>query len=597
MYKREYTELLKSWCDAMLKLQIIEIKSEGIYGGIMCPSCSRIHGRSADAIYPFMYMAHTYNDQKFLDAAMRLFDWSSHVSRPDGSFINDTSAIWKGITVFGTIQLGEAIKYHGCILEPAVLAKWKARLRSAAEFLYGFIHMSVSNINYPITCSAALAIAGTVLDEPRYIARAREFARNSLEYFTPNNLIYGEGKPANRLSERGCRPVDLGYNVEETLGGLTMYGLLTKDNVVLDKVTESLNEHLEFMLPDGAWDNSWGTRSSKWTYWGSRTSDGCQIAYALMKDRNPIFAEAAYRNLQLYKECTHEGMLHGGPHYNNVGELPCIHHTFTHAKALATILDHDACGECTSDKLQLPREKSKGVIEYPEILTYLVSIGEWRGTITAYDWEYVKDGHATGGAITMLWNEKIGPLLVGTMTEYQCIEPNNMRIPIGLNHACLTPTVVYIENGIEYKSINDYDAQVKYFSKDDEIQFFIKGMLKDNNKSNPESGEIGFNMNYIFRTDCVEIKLDTDSEINRGNIIYDIPIISKHQEGIRYIDDNNISIDKENATVMIGSNCKLNILDSHTTKRIYNLCPGFEAVPVYVNLKASEKVEISISIK
>ena len=103
MYKEEYTELLKSWCDSMLEHQITEIKGDGIYGGIMCPSCSRIHGRSADAMYPFMYMAHRYKEQKYLDAAMRLFDWSEHVSRPDGSFINDTSAIWKGITVFSTI--------------------------------------------------------------------------------------------------------------------------------------------------------------------------------------------------------------------------------------------------------------------------------------------------------------------------------------------------------------------------------------------------------------------------------------------------------------------------------------------------------------
>ena len=39
-------------------------------------------------------------------------------------------------------------------------------------------------------------------------------------------------------------------------------------------VATSLRAHLEFMLPDGAWDNSWGTRNYKWTYWGSRTSDG-----------------------------------------------------------------------------------------------------------------------------------------------------------------------------------------------------------------------------------------------------------------------------------------------------------------------------------
>jgi hypothetical protein len=31
-----------------------------------------------------------------------------------------------------------------------------------------------------------------------------------------------------------------------------------------------MDTHLEFMLHDGAWDNSWGTRNFKWTYWGNR---------------------------------------------------------------------------------------------------------------------------------------------------------------------------------------------------------------------------------------------------------------------------------------------------------------------------------------
>ena len=43
-----------------------------------------------------------------------------------------------------------------------------------------------------------------------------------------------------------------------------------------------METHLEFMLPDGAWDNSWGTRSFKWTYWGGRTSDGFMGGYYLM---------------------------------------------------------------------------------------------------------------------------------------------------------------------------------------------------------------------------------------------------------------------------------------------------------------------------
>lgn len=94
---------------------------------------------------------------------------------------------------------------------------------------------------------------------------------------------------------------------------LVLYGLHTGDTTVLDAVKESLDAHLEFMLPDGGWDNSWGTRSFKWTYWGSRTSDGCQAGYGLMADWNPLYYKAAVQNTLLLKQCTENGLLHGGP--------------------------------------------------------------------------------------------------------------------------------------------------------------------------------------------------------------------------------------------------------------------------------------------
>ena len=42
---------------------------------------------------------------------------------------------------------------------------------------------------------------------------------------------------------------------------------------------DSAKSHLAFLLPDGGLDNSMGSRSCKWTYWGSRTSDGCLAAF------------------------------------------------------------------------------------------------------------------------------------------------------------------------------------------------------------------------------------------------------------------------------------------------------------------------------
>jgi len=43
------------------------------------------------------------------------------------------------------------------------------------------------------------------------------------------------------------------------------------------------------MLPDGGWDNSWGTRTINGLI-GEPHHDGCQPAYALLADRDPRFA-------------------------------------------------------------------------------------------------------------------------------------------------------------------------------------------------------------------------------------------------------------------------------------------------------------------
>ncbi len=589
-----YSELLETWCESLLKLQVTEIQMKGIYGGIMCPVCSRIHGRCSDAIYPFMHMAHLKNDERYLDAAIRLFDWSGHVSRPDGSWICETNSDWKGITVFGAIQLGEAIKYHGKILDSGTYAKWIHRLRSAADYLYNNIEMSTGNINYPITCSSAMALAGEILEEPRYTFKGRELARNALGYFTEHRLVFGEGSPQTGITARGCRPVDLGYNVEESLPGLVHYSLLTKDQEVLKTVIEAMKQHLEFMLPDGAWDNSWGTRSFKWSYWGSRTSDGCQAGYALLKDYDPHFEEAALRNASLLKECTHDGILYGGPHYYSRGLLPCIHHTLFHAKAFAAVLDHEA-QDSPAARVEIPREKSAGVREYNEINTWLVSAGEWRATVTAYDWEYMKESHASGGAISLLWHNKAGCLSAGSLTEYQMEEENNMQLPVDFAHKCITPRLEFREEGKYYRNINDTDAEVAYSQDKDEIRFSVKGRLVDLDHKSPDTGDMKFAIQYTFSPEFLEILLSVQPERNTGKIFFHLPIISEHLERAEYESKQSFAVYKNNCRVLVETNTAF-AEDDRGSDRIFNLVPGFEAVPLFIRLSPDGSAKITIKV-
>ena len=577
-----YFDLLKEWCDALVSLQITEHKQPEFYGGILCPSCARVHGRCGDAIYPLSYMADATKDAKYIECAKRLFDWSENMARPDGGYINDTNSAWNGITVFASIQLGEALLYHGHLLDSGTKDKWTARLRKAADFLYGMdLH---SNINYPITCAASLAVAYHVLNDEKYSAKAGKLAREALNYFTPEQLIFGEGKPNDIITAKGCRAVDLGYNVEESLGGLVTYGLLMKDEEVLAAAEKSMLAHLAFMLPDGAWDNSWGSRSNKWTYWGSRTSDGCQIAYGLLSDRNPLFAEAAYRNALLYKYCTHNGLLHSGPMYASAGEPPCVHHTFCHAKALAAVLDHGI--KPPPQRIALPREKAHGLAQYPSIHTALIAKGPWRATVTDYDFDYVANGHATGGAITMLWHKETGPLLASTMTEYSLVEPNNMQLPQYFGNIALTARIEKKTNNGYFRSCADQQANM-VCAEGQDINVKVSGHLR----SGTQQADSAFGMEYVFTEKEVRISAATEGE----NCVYKLPIIADSKARLNRINDKSAEIQLTAARVRISAGKSL-LTENKTKQRIFNPVGGFQAIPFYLELEKNEKVEIIISV-
>jgi hypothetical protein len=211
-----YSQLLQTWCDGLVSHQVSAIRDPALHGGFLCPSCAMIHGRCGDAVYPLLRMAQTTGESKYLQSAILVHEWSEQqVSRADGSWINDVIlSSWKGITVFHAIALAEALHHHGSILDAATHQSWTNRLARAAKFLDGFITIDTGNINYPVTASHCFAICAQVLGDHHYQNRARELAHASLDHFTSNNILFGEGHPQTELTPKHCRPVDLGYNVE-----------------------------------------------------------------------------------------------------------------------------------------------------------------------------------------------------------------------------------------------------------------------------------------------------------------------------------------------------------------------------------------------
>ncbi|MBD5779518.1 hypothetical protein IEN85_08430 [Pelagicoccus sp. NFK12] len=581
--------LLQRWCDGMIGVQIDAPSDPSRHGAIDCPACGRIHGRCMDAVYPFFSLAKSSGNTRYLEAGKAVFEWSKNVSQPDGSWtVTANPRSWRGITVFGAIALAETLYHHGDLLDQATRERWTERLELAANYIYENFDLRFANINYGFTALYALNLLGRHLGEERYLARSRELAAEAPHFFTnPNHLLYGEAKPVNALSARGMLAVDLGYNVEESLNGLTLYALQERDESLLALLTSSLASHLEFMLPDGGWDNSWGTRQFKWTYWGSRTSDGCQIAYAAMAKHNSKFASAALRNTMLMERCTSkDGLLYGGIHYREEGLPPCSHHTFAHAKSLAYLLDSGTAPESQAKPLSLCG--GARIKRFPEIATDLLSIGPWRATVTAYDFIY-RPGvqQATGGTLSLLWHETLGPLCAASMADYQLVEPYNQQKPKSDIDFALTPRLEACVKDIRYSNLYDLKATFTSSHSTDGIQVDVSTKL---NNRHYQSMEQTCKLSYRFAKEFVQIQVQSQFPAR-----YVLPILSPVSDQARHPSASRIEIEKEAGTLTIESDSPLEVV-CPLGCRTFNLVPGAQALPIAMTVAPDTPSSIRLHV-
>ena len=603
--QRLYAETLKTWCDGLLARQVKEMRDPAFQGGLLCPACAFIHGRCGDAVYPLLRVAHTTGEAKYIRAAIGVHEWSqARVSRSDGSWINDvTLSTWQGITVFHAIALAEALEHHGEVLDAATRAQWKDRLAAAAKFLDGFITLQTGNVNYPVTATLAFQLCGQVLGETRYFDRARALAHEVLSQFTPDGFLFGEGHPLNGVSPKGCRPVDLGYNVEESLPSLALYSLLADDKPVQQQVVAAMKTHMEFMLPDGAWDNSFGSRNYKWSWWGSRTSDGCHPGFVLMSKFDPRFREAARRNLELMAACTHDGLLYGGPGFFAHGDLPCIHHTFTHAKALATVLDRGTFDAEPAERPKLPRDEVYTVKSFSTVGTMLAAIGPWRATVTEYDWEYSEHvqpgagnlggGHVTGGALSLLYHMQLGPILTASMTEYQMVEIANQQQFREGPHMPLTPRIEYV-NGATYTNLNDFKAALTANQSHGDIVFDAQGRMLTASRKPVSAGEILYHMVYRLSESTVDIAASASgASSDSGSLKLIVPVIAREGERVEQIDSHTVRVIKAKGALTVTTDAPSGF-DKSFKEKTFNLVPGFEAFPFMVALAAGKEARIRL---
>jgi len=600
-YKKLISGLLKEWCDGMIKVQVINPTDPTTHGMLACPACDHLHGRMMDAVYPFFCMAKTTGDKKYLDAGIAVFEWGQNVSREDGAWTTDLDPkSWDGITVFGAISLAEALHYHGDLLDEERRTRWFERLKVAAAFVYQrFPRIGNANINYGATTIYALNLFGRILNKPEYLERSKEMAAQIKSHFTEqNSFLFGEIQgDRTRRSAKGLQGIDLGYNVEESLNGLVLYALHENDEELILLLEKSLNTHLEFIIPDGGLDNSFGNRVYKWSYWGSRTSDGMQQGFGMMANYNPAFGTAAFKNAELLKQCTKDGLLHGGLHYVSHGIKPCVHHTFAHVKPLAAMLDHwDHLPEINKTA-KLPREIADGLKYYKEIDTSLFARGDWRGTVTAYDAEYELNNdcrQATGGVLSLLYHNRVGLLCTSSMAVYKMQEANNQQPAPGEDIA-LTPRIETYKNETWYTNLFDLTATFNFSDSNNKIEHSANVQLKSEAREVLTETASDFNLNYLCSEQSMEIIASTNQEIKQTTSLV-LPVVSPSGEIVKQVSANEITIRKPDGLVKISSSAPIKIKEMPKS-RTFNMVPGVEAVPIIADFVAGQnQVKLRIEV-
>jgi hypothetical protein len=270
-----------------------------------------------------------------------------------------------------------------------------------------------------------------------------------------------------------------------------------------------------------------------------------------------------------------------------------VHHTFCHIKALTTILDHKKVEpKINPSKIVLPREEKYGVRAFNDIQTSLIAYGWFRATVTGYDKEYkkTKGGHATGGALTMLWHEKAGPLLTASMNEYQLIEAGNMQADPDPQSICLTPRIELQSGSNRFMNINDLAATINITEEKKTVAISTVSKLVDKDQHNPATGMVNCKVSYLLIDNRLECRFSYDPVAGQKPTVI-FPVISPSSEAIKIIDEHTLTITKENALVKITSNVKIAILPD-ANGRVFNFVPGLEAVPL-----AMEGNEVTVTLE
>jgi hypothetical protein len=493
---RIYYDTLYQFCDTLLSTQITTTESPD-RGALVCPSVNPqphpLHSRAGEAVYPLAIAFRETGTAKYRDAAIILGDWMIAKQQAGGAWGEEWPKYdgWAGTTSDQLISLAGAYEILRDAMTTGERATWQQSMRKAADYIARTF--PAGNINYQPTGAVALVYASRVVADPPegWRKKADSLIALTLAGVNADGFITGEGNG-----------VDLGYNLAQTIGYLALYGHLTSDVALRRRTADLLRVHSYFVYPNGTVDNSWGTRSFKWTYEsGTKTAPGVYFTFALLQDEDATFAPAGRLCLDylIHHDLSHGFVTYGSDAPSHAStEPPCLYGTFARAQSLALAIAYAPPAATNSGATTLPAQRTNWFKFFPTTKVTLVRTPSMMATISAYGEakRYGRGQVPRGGSITNLWIDGFGPLgmaQAASVTLYKREEPAHMPVESAL--LPLTPRIETTINGVYYANLFETDAQMTAEQKDGFVEVKTTGELRS---ADGRSSGVAFELTHQF---------------------------------------------------------------------------------------------------
>lgn len=529
--------------NTLLNLQISD-KADKDFGAIKCNECNVLHTRAAEAMYPLAVMYKLSSEKKYLKASIEVGSWLIKQQLDEGQW-KETPWEWTGTTADQLLMMVQTFPIISSQLSKEEKANWLLSMKRAADYLVAKMSPDFASINYCPTSAAVLALSYKLFNDEKYNQKAKELARWTVAKMNDEGFIEGEASQVYGVKYG----IDLGYEMDMSLWGLALYAKTANDEYVYEKVKKSLEKNLYFMYPNGAIDGSWGSRCYKWSAYGSKTADGCQILFGLMSKEDPRYITAALRNLVYLNGMIKNGMIGNGPQYWELsGKTVCIYPTFARAKNLAMTIELNLPEQ--NNLPELPSDSGNWMKFYPSINLALARSEMFMATISAYGYKDVTNWgngkythHPGGGSACNIWVKDHGFLQTSSQTKYVRGEPVHMPVTAD-SVICLTPRIEFVSKDGYFTNLYECEARVTTHSNADTIGYFSSlGELK-NEKRYP--GGVAYSLSHLLKDKSIEKTVTVRFHDRKPQVRIVEPIVEQKGMTFQQLDSKRVVIQGEN---------------------------------------------------